>query len=86
MTTRRELLTTAPAAGALLTLGSSARGDAKVAIAEETEAPRMLWRSSSLVEETMMGPNGAITTRDMIETNARLAMTEKRAIEVTPDV
>jgi hypothetical protein len=36
MTTRRELLTTAPAAGALLALGSSALGDATVAIAEET--------------------------------------------------
>ncbi len=54
--------------------------------AEEAAASGPLWRSPSLVEETVTGPNGAITSRDISEVNDRLAMTEKRAIEVAPDV
>jgi hypothetical protein len=86
MTTRRDLLTTAPAAGALLALGPAALTAPTFARAEETAAPGPLWRSPSLVEETVTGPNGAITSRDISEVNNRLAMTEKRAIEVAPDI
>jgi alkyl sulfatase BDS1-like metallo-beta-lactamase superfamily hydrolase len=86
MTTRRDLLTTAPAAGALLALGPAALTAPTFARAEETAAPGPLWRSPSLVEETVTGPNGAITSRDISEVNDRLAMTEKRAIEVAPDI
>lgn len=86
MTTRRDLLTTAPAAGALLALGPAALTAPAIARAEETAASGPLWRSPSLVDETVTGPNGAITSRDVSEVNDRLAMTEKRAIEVAPDV
>ncbi len=86
MTTRRDLLTTVPAAGALLALGPAALTRPTVARAEETAAPGPLWRSPSLVEETVTGPRGAITSRDIGEVNDRLAMTEKRAIAVAPDI
>ena len=86
MTTRRELLTAAPVAGAFVAFGPTAFTARSIALAQEGTAPGPLWRSPSLVEKTVTGPNGEITTRDMIEANARLAMTEKRAIEIAPDV
>ncbi len=88
MTTRRQFLGSIPVAGrrfcrgerpATLTASTFAR-------AEEAAASGPLWRSPSLVERTVTGPNGAITSRDISEVNDRLAMTEKRAIEVAPDV
>ena len=88
MTTRREFLGTIPVAGAAFAVGSAPvlLTASTLARAEETTAPGPLWRSPSLVEETVTGPNGAITSRDISEVNDRLAMTEKRAIEVAPDV
>jgi alkyl sulfatase BDS1-like metallo-beta-lactamase superfamily hydrolase len=86
VTTRRNLLTAAPAAGALLALGPAALTTPNFALAQKTAAPGPLWRSLSLVEDTVTAPNGAITTRNMIEANDRLAMTEKRAIKIAPDV
>ena len=86
MTTRRNVLTSGTAAGALLALGPVAVTASTSARAQGTKAPGPLWRSPSLREETVVGPNGAITTRDMVDANARLAMEEKRAIRVSPDV
>jgi hypothetical protein len=86
MTTRRNLLTSAPAAGALLALGPAAVTAPTSARAQATKAPGPLWRSPSLREETVVGPNGAVTTRDMVDVNARLSMEEKRAIKVSPDI
>jgi hypothetical protein len=45
-----------------------------------------IWRSASLVEETVTMPNGAVTTALAAAANDRLGMTERRAIEVAPDV
>jgi len=86
MTTRRDLLNAVPAAGALLALAPAVLTTRSPALAQEAAAPGPLWRSMSLVEDTVTAPNGAITTRDMMEANDRLAMAEKRAIEVAPDV
>jgi glyoxylase-like metal-dependent hydrolase (beta-lactamase superfamily II) len=86
MTTRRDLLNAVPAAGALLALAPAVLTTRSPALAQEAAAPGPLWRSMSLVEDTVTAPNGAITTRDMMEANDRLTMAEKRAIEVAPDV
>lgn len=86
MTTRRDLLTAAPAAGAFLALGPAALSVPSAARAQQAAVPGLLWRSPSLREETVTGPFGSITTRDTAAVNERLAMTERRVIEVTPDV
>ena len=88
MTTRRQFLESIPAAGAAFAVasGPAALTASTFARAEETAAPGALWHSLSLVEETVTGPNGAITSRDISEVNDRLAMTEKRAIEIAPDI
>ena len=84
MTTRRDLLTAAPAAGAFLALGSAV--PVGPAHAQATAPSGPLWRSRSLRDETVTTPNGAITTRDAALADERLAMTERRAIEITPDI
>ena len=86
MTTRRDLLAAAPAAGALLGLGSAALTVPTGAHAQDNAASGPIWRSPSLREETVTARNGAITTAPVAGANERLAMTEKRAIEVAPDV
>ena len=86
MTTRRDLLAAAPVAGAFLALGPAALSFPSAARAQDATVPGPLWRSPSLREETVTAPNGAITTHDAAAANERLAMTEKRAIEVAPDV
>jgi len=86
MTTRRDLLAAASAAGAFLAVGPAGLTASTSARAQEAAAPGTLWRSASLVEDTATAPNGAITTSDMIAANDRLFMTEKRAVEVAPDV
>jgi hypothetical protein len=84
MTTRRQFLGSIPAAGAAFAVGSgpAALTASTFARAEETAAPGPNWRSPSLVEETVTGPNRAITSRDISEVNDRLA--KKRAVEVAP--
>ena len=85
MTTRRDVLTAAPAAGMLLALGPGAVTAPAAARADEGPAGP-LWRSASLVDETVTLPNGTVTTALAASVNDRLAMTERRAIEVAPDV
>lgn len=85
MTTRRDVLTAAPAAGMFLALGPGAVTAPAAARAEDGPAGP-LWRSASLVEETVTTPNGAVTTALAAAANDRLGMTERRAIEVAPDV
>lgn len=84
MTTRRDLLSAVPAAGAAA-LGAAALPAAPAA-AQGAAPAGPLWRSRSLREETFTAWNGAITTRDAGEANMRLGMTERRAIQVVPDV
>jgi alkyl sulfatase BDS1-like metallo-beta-lactamase superfamily hydrolase len=86
MTTRRDLLTAAPAAGALFALGTAAFSTPTRVSAQEAVSGGPVWRSATLREETVTAPNGAITTRDMVDANERLAMTEKRVWEIAPDV
>jgi alkyl sulfatase BDS1-like metallo-beta-lactamase superfamily hydrolase len=85
MTTRRDVLTAAPAAGMFLALGPGAVTAPAAARAEDVPTGP-LWRSASLVEETVTTPNGAVTTPLAAAANDRLGMTERRAIEVAPDV
>jgi alkyl sulfatase BDS1-like metallo-beta-lactamase superfamily hydrolase len=86
MTRRRDFLTTAPIAGAFLTLGPAALTLPSPARAQEAIDPGPLWRSASLRDETVTTPAGAITTADVAAANDRLAMATKQAIEVAPDV
>ena len=86
MTNRRDLLAAAPIAGAFLALGSGALSVPSAARAQETSVRGPLWRSPSLREETAIAANGAITTAPVAGANERLAMTERRAIRVTPDI
>ena len=85
MTTRRDVLTAAPAAGMLLALGPGAVTAPAAARADDGPTGP-LWRSASLVDETVTMPNGTVTTALAASVNDRLAMTERRAIEVAPDV
>ena len=85
MPRRRDILTSAPAAGAFLALGPGLAATGPLR-AQESAPAGPLWRSASLVEETVTAPNGAVTTALAAAANDRLAMTEKRAIEVAPDV
>ena len=86
MTKRRDLLAAAPAAWALLGLSPAAITVPTGARADDTAAPGTLWRSPTLREETVTAKNGAITTAPVAGANDRLAMTERLAIEVVPDV
>lgn len=86
MARRRDFLTSAPIAGAFLTLGAAALTLPSPVRAQETTDPGLLWRSLSLRDETVTTPAGAITTADVAAANDRLAMTTRQAIEVTPDV
>lgn len=86
MVTRRSVLGATSAVGALVSLGPASLGLSALARADEKVSAGPLWRSPTLVDETVTAPNGAITTEALVAVNARLAMDEKRAIEVAPDV
>lgn len=86
MTTRRDILTAAPAAGVLLALGPSVFAPPTPAFAQDAPATGPLWRSPSLVEDTVTAPNGGITIRELVAVNERLVMGETRAINVATDV
>lgn len=81
MPSRRDLLTSAPAAGALLALGPAA-----LPAQAQQVPPGPFWRSPSLVDETVIAANGAITTAIVAGVNERLLMTGRQVIEVAPDV
>ncbi|MCA3635774.1 MAG: MBL fold metallo-hydrolase [Methylobacterium sp.] len=87
MTTRRNVLTSAKAAGALLALGPAAVTASTSARAQETKAPGPSWHSQSLTTETVTGPNGSITTPTALSVNPRMGMTETKIAEpVAPGV
>lgn len=84
MPTRRDVFNAVPAAGAMLAMGESlgpGKGSAQTA---SQVAP---WNRPSLVAETVIGPNGAITTQVALEANAKWGIAEPTAAsEVAPGV
>ena len=84
MSSRRDLIRAVPAAGAALVLAEAAvpdRAAAQVAVPDLNG-----WHSPSLVEATVTGPNGAVTTRAALNANIKLGALEKSAVEVAPGV
>jgi alkyl sulfatase BDS1-like metallo-beta-lactamase superfamily hydrolase len=73
---------------AALALGASFAANAADAVSGDREsAPPASWHSQSLVEESVTGPNGAITTRTALTANQRLGVTETKIAEpVAPGV
>ena len=86
MTTRRQFLGSIPAAGAAFCRGQRSRCAHGVHLRSCRGNGGPGRALAQPVARTVTGPNGAITSRDISEVNDRLAMTEKRAIEVAPDI
>ena len=85
MTTRRDFFKTVPAAGASLALaGGIGVTSARTQAQGPVQGPG--WHSPSLVDETVTGPQGAVTTRTLLEADGRWGIGEKTAAEVAPGV
>ena len=85
MQTRRDFFKAVPAAGASLALSAELGAAPGSAMAQE--APRLSgWHSPTLVDQTVIGPNGAVTTQAALDANIRLGALEKSAVEVAPGV
>ena len=69
MTTRRNVLTAAPAAGALVTLGAATVTVPTVARAQGTESVGPIWRSQSLRGKPSTAPNGIIAAAETFTVN-----------------
>ncbi|MCA3573505.1 MAG: MBL fold metallo-hydrolase [Aestuariivirga sp.] len=84
MPTRRDVFNAVPAAGAMLAVGESLGPDE----ASAQDVPQVAsWNRSSLVPETVTGPNGAVTTQVALEANAKWGITEPPAASrVVPGV
>ena len=86
MTTRRNVLTAAPAAGALLTLGAPALTVPTVARAQGTESVGPIWRSQSMREQPVTSPDGIIAAAETFTVNERMGADRKVAAQVAPGV
>ena len=84
MTTRRDFIRAVPAAGAAFVLVDAATSEP--AMAQEAAPALNGWHSPSLVDQTVTGPNGAVTTQVALNANIKLGALEKSAIEVAPGV
>ena len=84
MATRRDVFNTLPAAGAMLAVGEGLfSGEAAAQEAPDGTS----WSRPSLVNETVIGPNGAVTTQVALEANAKWGITEPTAAsQVAPGV
>jgi alkyl sulfatase BDS1-like metallo-beta-lactamase superfamily hydrolase len=85
MTTRRDFFKTAPAAGASLALTGGLGAMSGSALAQEG-AQISGWHSPSLVDQTVTGPNGVVTTQLALGVNASMGVDVKAATEVAPGV
>ena len=83
MATRRDVFNAIPAAGAMLAVGEGILPTS--ASAQVTTEPSS-WSRSSLVNDTVTGPNGAITTQVALDADAKWGITEPMAFEVAPGV
>lgn len=83
MATRREVFNAIPAAGAMLAVGEGILPTS--ASAQET-TELSSWGRPSLVNDTVTGPNGAITTQVALDADAKWGITEPMVIEVAPGV
>jgi hypothetical protein len=84
MTTRRDSIRIAKAAGAGASLGAPARAQEGAGMAPP---PGGFWQSPSLTDDTITIGNNAITTQTAgIEADIRLGATEKSATEVAPGI
>ena len=81
MTSRRDLLAAAPAAGALFAAGAAAFTVPTVAHAQQAGPSGPSWHSASLTTETVTGPNGAVTTPTALSVNERLGASELKHAE-----
>ena len=84
MTSRRDFIKAAPAVGASLFLAETLA--AQPAAAQEAGPVLTGWHSPSLVDQTVTGPSGAITTQAALDANINLGALEKSAVEVAPGV
>lgn len=84
MTTRRDFLSGAPAAGALLAFGAAAQPTAARAQAAVPLGPD--WRSQSLVDAPAEGPGGILAAPDTLTVNERMGAAAKGVYEVAPGV
>ncbi len=84
MTTRRDLLSGAPAAGALLALGASERPTP--ARAQTTMDTGPDWRCQSLVDQPAEGANGVVAAADTLTVNERMGAASKGVYEVAPGI
>jgi alkyl sulfatase BDS1-like metallo-beta-lactamase superfamily hydrolase len=84
MATRRDVFNAVPVAGAMFALGEGLLSG-KAAAQQPPDA--VSWSRPSLVNETVTGPNGAITTQVALEANAKWGITEPTAAsQVAPGV
>lgn len=83
MTTRRNFIKTVPGAGASLVLGA---GLVAPEVAEAEALPLNGWHSPSLVDQTVTGPNGIVTTALALGVNAALGVDQKLVTEVAPGI
>ena len=83
MATRREVFNAIPAAGAMLAVGEGILPTS--ASAQET-TELSSWGRPSLVNDTVTGPNGAITTQVALDADAKWGITEPMAFQVAPGV
>lgn len=86
MTTRRDLLTAAPAAGALVTLGAAVITVPTVARAQGTDSVGPIWRSQSLRERPSTAPNGIVAAAETHTVNERMGADRKVVEQVAPGV
>lgn len=84
MANRRDLVTALPAAGAAFAFGSLS--NSRPALADATQGV-VSWNRPSLVNNTVIGPNGAITSQMALEANARWGISMPPAVsEVAPGI
>jgi alkyl sulfatase BDS1-like metallo-beta-lactamase superfamily hydrolase len=83
MATRREIIQAVPSAGAALVMATASP---RPALAQEAMPTLTGRHSPSLVDQTVTGPNGAVTTQAALDANIRLGALEKSAVEVAPGV